>query len=177
MPLILRVVRYQQRPPDQPLSVSFGPRGGTVGRGPHNDWVLPDPKRFVSGRHAAVHREPDGYYITDTSANGVYINGSPRSLGRGGSALLRDGDRLVLGEYEISVAESADELTDGALDAELSQSRGTGDFRGRAARIGDDAGGVFGTSTAPTEMQPRRLSPGPADEGASHARHPSGPDL
>ncbi|MGI9336033.1 MAG: type VI secretion system-associated FHA domain protein TagH [Gammaproteobacteria bacterium] len=109
MPLTLRVVRYKQVPPDQPIAISFGPRGGTVGRSPENDLVLDDPKRFVSGQHAAIYRQGDSYQITDTSANGVYINGSARSLGRGNSAVLRDGDSLVLGEYEIEVSASPED--------------------------------------------------------------------
>ena len=30
----------------------FAEAGGTIGRSLQNDWILPDPERFISGRHA-----------------------------------------------------------------------------------------------------------------------------
>lgn len=162
MPLILRVVRYQQHPPDQPFSVSLGPRGGTIGRAPGNDWVLPDPKRFVSSRHAAVYRQADGYHLTDTSANGVYLNGSPRSLGRGGSTRLVDGDQLVLGEYEIVVSELPDGFAEAAGPAHpLTATEGSDLPTSPGAGGGTD---MFASTGAGTELQPKPLAPAPGQE-------------
>ncbi|MEO0366564.1 MAG: FHA domain-containing protein, partial [Pseudomonadota bacterium] len=59
----------------------FDQRGGTIGRAQHNDWVLPDPKRYVSSVHASIEARDGGFYLVDTSMNGVYINGSKQPLG------------------------------------------------------------------------------------------------
>ena len=28
--------------------------GGTIGRSLNNDWILPDPDKYISGKHAAI---------------------------------------------------------------------------------------------------------------------------
>lgn len=81
----------------------FREQGGTIGRASDNAWVLPDPDRFVSSRHATISYEHGDYVLTDTSTNGVYHNGSHEPLGTGNQVKLADGDILTFGEYEIRV--------------------------------------------------------------------------
>jgi type VI secretion system FHA domain protein len=81
----------------------FGVHGGRVGRAGNNDWVLPDPERFLSGHHAAIEHRSGHWYIVDTSSNGTYINQSTMPLGRDNAHILRDGDRLRMGEYDMLV--------------------------------------------------------------------------
>jgi len=52
----------------------FGEKGGTIGRSLQNDWILPDPDRFISGRHATIDFKGGIYYLVDTSTNGIYVN-------------------------------------------------------------------------------------------------------
>ncbi len=75
--------------------------GGTIGRAPGNDWVLPDPERFVSGEHAKIALEGGGYVLIDCSTNGTVLNG--RELSRGARVQLGSGDVITIGSYEISV--------------------------------------------------------------------------
>ena len=82
----------------------FREQGGTIGRSLQNDWILPDPDRFISGRHATIDYKGGIYYLLDTSSNGVYINGDCEPLGKGNSRRLFNGDRLRLGDFEIVVA-------------------------------------------------------------------------
>src|SRR5690606_22344902 len=98
--LTLRVSSFQ--------SHSLGPnatrvfdRAGTIGRSPGNDWILPDPERFMSGQHAAVSCENGAYYLTDLSTNGTIVNGE--LLAKGSRVRLTSGDRITLGSYEIGV--------------------------------------------------------------------------
>lgn len=81
----------------------FGENGGTIGRALENDWILPDPDRFISGRHATVDFRSGVYYLADLSTNGVYINGENEPLGRGNPRRLFDGDRLRMGDFEFLV--------------------------------------------------------------------------
>ncbi len=53
----------------------FSADGGTIGRLPDNDWVLPDP--YVSSHHARIRHKDNTFYIEDTSTNGVFINDEP----------------------------------------------------------------------------------------------------
>jgi len=82
----------------------FHEEGGTIGRSLQNDWILPDPDRYISGRHASIDFKGGIYYLVDTSTNGVYLNGDCEPLGKGNSQRLFDGDQLRLGDFEIRVS-------------------------------------------------------------------------
>ena len=82
----------------------FGSEGGSIGRSADNDWVLPDPERFVSSRHAVIESHGPEFVLTDTSTNGTFINQADQALGYGNRQKLVDGDRLMVGDYEIHVS-------------------------------------------------------------------------
>jgi type VI secretion system protein len=103
MSLVLTVLGYRGQPMAQPLSQRFDAPSVTVGRAPDNDWTLPDPDQLISKHHCAIRLQGGRYTITDTSTNGVFINGSPQPVGNGRSEPLADGDHLQVGEYEILV--------------------------------------------------------------------------
>ncbi len=92
----------------------FGVHGGSIGRGTDNDWILPDPERYLSGKHARVDFRAGAYILVDTSSNGTYINGSQVPLGKYHDYQLKDGDYIRLGEYEFLV--SIDKGTDFPVD-------------------------------------------------------------
>lgn len=75
----------------------LSPRGATIGRSRGCDIVLEDAG--VSRRHAKVSPSDQGWMIEDLhSTNGVSVNG--QRLG-GASTILRDGDRIELGNTQI----------------------------------------------------------------------------
>jgi predicted component of type VI protein secretion system len=82
----------------------FHNKGGTIGRSLQNDWILPDPDRFISGRHATIDFKGGAYYLADTSSNGVYINGDCEPLGKGNPRRLFNGDVIRLGDFIINVS-------------------------------------------------------------------------
>ncbi len=104
MALKLTVLTDQRAPLGPRGSIVFGVGGGSIGRAHDNDWVLPDPQRYLSAHHARVRFSNGAFHLLDTSSNGVFINERTTALGRRGSYLLRDGDRLRLGEYLIAVS-------------------------------------------------------------------------
>ena len=110
MAIKLRVISDHYRELGENRSRVFGVNGGTIGRAPDNDWVLPDPKRIVSGHHCEVEYRGGAYWLRDTSTNGVYLNESDEPVSAGGPVELQDGDRLRIGEYELIV--SVDERID-----------------------------------------------------------------
>ena len=87
----------------------FNETGGTIGRSLQNDWILPDPDRYISGRHATIDYQAGAYYLADTSSNGVYINGDCEPLGKGNPRRLFNGDVIRLGDFVINVAIDAGE--------------------------------------------------------------------
>lgn len=103
MPLTLTVTSYHRLSPGQEARKVVDQGSLSIGRAADNDWVLPDPERFLSGHHCTIQFRDGAYYVTDTSTNGLYLNRAEQRLGRGRSAQLNDGDHLTLGEYEIEV--------------------------------------------------------------------------
>src|SRR6266566_2210806 len=86
-----------------PLSVSIkGKRGLDIGRDPYLDWTLPDPSRFISGRHCEVRWHDGAYWLHDISTNGTFLNGAESRLKA--AHRLRNGDRFVIGQYIIAAA-------------------------------------------------------------------------
>jgi type VI secretion system protein len=81
----------------------FGVHGGTIGRSTDNAWILPDPDRYLSGKHIRIDFRAGTYVLVDTSSNGTYVNGSQVPLGKYHDYVLKDGDYLRLGEYELLV--------------------------------------------------------------------------
>lgn len=85
---------------------TFTEQGGSIGRGPANTWVLDDPNRYMSTKHAEIRYEGGKYYLVDTSTNGTFIisNGAMNPIGNGNRVLLSDGDQFSLSDYEFRVA-------------------------------------------------------------------------
>lgn len=103
MALRLTVISDQSAELASAASIVFGVGGGNIGRARDNDWVLPDPKRYLSSHHARVQFRRGTYYLEDTSTNGVYVNDSTTALARRGPHALADGDVLRLGSYRVLV--------------------------------------------------------------------------
>jgi type VI secretion system protein len=103
MALRLRVVSIHAQLLGEEGSRTFSVHGGSIGRASDNDWILPDPDRYVSGHHARIEYRAGQYWLMDTSSNGTYLNDSSSPISEGGPHALKDGDRLRLGDYEIAV--------------------------------------------------------------------------
>jgi|HubBroStandDraft_4_1064222.scaffolds.fasta_scaffold153918_1 type VI secretion system FHA domain protein len=104
MALRLRVVSDHASRLGQQATKVFGVHGGTIGRGTDNDWILPDPDRYLSGKHARIDFRAGAYVLVDTSSNGTYVNGAQVPLGKYHDYLLKDGDYIRFGEYELMVS-------------------------------------------------------------------------
>ena len=86
----------------------FGVEGGSIGRLPDNDWVLADS--YVSGRHAIIRFLDGGFYIEDTSRNGVFVNSADERIVRGRPHLIASGDRILIDPYEIEAQVSTESM-------------------------------------------------------------------
>jgi type VI secretion system protein len=110
MTLRLRVVSDQRRSLGDRSSIVFTADGGTIGRSADNDWVLPDPLRYVSAHHARVEFRNGRFYLLDVSTNGVFVNDELEPLARRGpdGYALRSGDVIRVGDYQIVAALDTD---------------------------------------------------------------------
>ena len=118
MALRLQMTSRQRQSLGERATKEFGRNGGTIGRSLESDWVLPDGQRYISSRHASIDYRSGSYYIVDTSTNGVYVNDSETPVGRGNPQRLFSGDRIRLGEYEMSVEIDEDENTGDLADSD-----------------------------------------------------------
>src|SRR5580765_5965447 len=117
--LRLRIVSEQRRALAERSSATFSVEGGTIGRSADNDWVLPDPRRYVSAHHARVQFREGHFYLQDVRTNGVYVNDDMEPLAKRGSSgyRLADGDMLRMGEYHIVAALEARQAQEDAAAA------------------------------------------------------------
>ena len=112
MPLTLQIVSREKAVMGEDAVLTVGKEGATIGRSAKNDWVLPDKNRYVSSRHATIDFQAGAYYLIDTSTNGVFINGSESPVGAGKPQRLFNGDKVAIGDYEVTVEITEDDELD-----------------------------------------------------------------
>jgi type VI secretion system protein ImpI len=107
MRLTLTIENFTNLPDGGPLTYTVtGKRGIDIGRDQHLDFVLPDPKRYISGKHCEVRYSDGAYLLFDSSTNGTFVNSSEQRMQS--PHRLRTGDRLLIGDYIIAVAVEED---------------------------------------------------------------------
>lgn len=102
MSVTLRFQSSGAVPGDGAPIVMIGP-SLTIGRGPENDVVLPDPDRLISKNHCTIEDNNGDVTVIDFSTNGTFLNYGKTALGRVPTP-LNDGDVLSMGAYELVVA-------------------------------------------------------------------------
>ena len=103
MPLQLQIVSKHEDILEEDCTRVFGEDGGTLGRSLESDWILPDPHRYLSGKHATIDFQSGAFYLADVSTNGVYVNDEEEPLGKGNPRRLFSGDRLRMGDFAFVV--------------------------------------------------------------------------
>ncbi|ESZ73433.1 type VI secretion protein [Mesorhizobium sp. L103C119B0] len=74
-----------------------------IGRSADADWQINDPDMFVSRAHCKITSKQGGYFVTDTSSSGLFIDDASSPLGAGNTERLQSGMRLRLGDYVVCV--------------------------------------------------------------------------
>jgi uncharacterized RDD family membrane protein YckC len=127
-----------------------------IGRELDNALRLPDPS--ISRHHAVLRRGPEGYLIQDLqSSNGVLLNGN-----RVESAPLHDGDRITLGQMQITFLDPRPPA-------------GTATSPLGTVRMGTEAMAKLRASTvpdAPLEAPPETPAPAPPASAPGHLSAP-----
>lgn len=164
MILTLEVTQSQAGTPVDQSRRQFSTQGGTIGRASSCDWVL--SHRQVSGRHASISSQDGVFYIVDEqSANGLFLNSSKNRLVPGRRYALKDGDRILIGPYELEVS-----ITSGRADRErqpFDDAHNQGAAGYASAYDPFDAGDPFGPPTPriPSADRPPPPTPRPTPAG------------
>ncbi|MBS0522955.1 MAG: type VI secretion system-associated FHA domain protein TagH [Proteobacteria bacterium] len=77
----------------------------TIGRAQGNEWVVPDSERLLSKRHCRLVYDVGvgDWELHDLSTNGTFLNQDLEPIGKGACRVIRNGDRIKLGLYELDV--------------------------------------------------------------------------
>jgi type VI secretion system FHA domain protein len=162
MRLTLKIENQDALPNGQPLIQVLDRSGLQLGRAAYVDWQLPDPQKLISSEHAEIQFRDGVYVLRDKSKNGTFLNGARIDTATR-EVRLGDGDRLAIGQYEMSVRISGDEQHLASLD------------RGVSAPSADiwDAGdwGSVGAAPEPLREQDQRtpMNGGPSYTAAFEA--------
>ena len=63
MTITLTIDNLDSLPDGGPTRYQTRNRSFEIGREQHLDWTLPDPGRYISGRHCEIRYENDGYWL------------------------------------------------------------------------------------------------------------------
>lgn len=110
MYISLQISNVDALPAGIPTGYAARDRGFEIGRDAC-DWTLPDPDKFISGRHCEVLYEAGAFWLHDVSRNGTFINGSSQRMT--GPHRLGHGDRMLIGRYVIVVSIDEERATAG----------------------------------------------------------------
>ncbi|MBE7209397.1 MAG: type VI secretion system-associated FHA domain protein TagH [Gluconacetobacter diazotrophicus] len=149
MTLVLGIIRCPEGA--APETRSFTGGEFTVGRGADCDWVLPDPDRVLSKVHCRIALDGNGWHLADASTNGTFLNHEVERVGPDAARVLREGDRVILGGYEMEVSFEADASV--SVSAEPSGSGPAGSFR-----PWDEARGAVGMKPDALRLDPAEPS-------------------
>lgn len=73
-----------------------------IGRDPSAHWSIPDATLSLSARHCELLATPRGVMLHDLSTNGTFVNDEAERMRS--DRLLRHGDRITLGPYQVRLA-------------------------------------------------------------------------
>jgi len=97
----ISVTRFMGEPLAQAIGFDFAARGGSIGRDPASEIVLPDPDKHVSRLQARVERRGEHFFLIDEGTNPSQVNGRP--LGKGAAVQLAEGDEISIAGYLLRV--------------------------------------------------------------------------
>jgi type VI secretion system protein len=135
MTLVLTINGLDKLENGEAARLKLDRHGARIGRSPHMDWSLPDPRSYISSTHCEVEYRDGGYVLVDRSTNGTYVNGASTRLP--GPHRIADGDVILVGHYEI-LARLEGEAPAGASAAQVQPAWGGWDSHVPPGPVGVD---------------------------------------
>lgn len=147
MTLTLTIRSHDRLDNGMPTEFVLHRRGAVIGRSPTCDWSLPDARNYISSRHCEITFEGGAYTLTDLSTNGTYLNGAQERMI--GQRVLRPGDRIQIGQYEVTAT----------LSDEAAASIERNDAESAAKRSSDWSGWEASAGAPPPPPAPVQATP------------------
>ena len=104
MSLTLTIENVETLDNGEPTQLKLDRHGAVIGRSPHSDWSLPDPKNYISSTHCEIDFRDGAYVLIDRSTNGTYLNNANERMA--GPHNLADKDVIQIGQYRIIASTS-----------------------------------------------------------------------
>ncbi|RTQ32586.1 type VI secretion system-associated FHA domain protein TagH [Variovorax gossypii] len=98
------VIEHAGRPVATGPSALLAAPGGTIGRSPDNNLVLPDEQRQISRLQATVRYDDDGVAVLRNMSAVLPISVNGRPLVHEQEARVGDGDRVAIGSYVLEAS-------------------------------------------------------------------------
>lgn len=108
MTLTLSIRNVSRLDNGMPTEFVLNRRGAVIGRAATCDWSLPDPRNYISSRHAEVLFRDGFYLFNDLSTNGTFLNGAGERMT--GPRRIEQGDLFLIGQYEVTASLSGEAL-------------------------------------------------------------------
>ena len=102
MSLTLQIENMDRLDNGEPTVLKLDRHGAVIGRSPHSDWSLPDPKNYISSTHCEIDFRDGAYVLIDKSTNGTLVNGATQRMS--GEHRIENGDLIIIGHYRIRAA-------------------------------------------------------------------------
>ncbi len=106
MTLVLSIRNLDRLDNGEPARLTLDRHGAIIGRSPHADWSLPDPKSYISSTHCEIEFRDGGYQLIDKSTNGTFVNGASARMP--GPHTIKDGDVILIGHYQVEARMSGE---------------------------------------------------------------------
>ena len=162
MTLTLTIAGLDMLDNGQPAELVLQRRGAVAGRSPTCDWSLPDPRNYISSRHFEVRYE-GGYWLTDLSTNGTFLNGGAARMAE--PRRIAQGDRFQVGHFDIVATLSGDDALPDAPSSELPAWQGWEGSAGAASSSPATGGWADASSGGWDAAPPARAASAPASSG------------
>lgn len=177
MLISLKIINADGLPDGGPIEFSSQENNFDIGR-ENRDWTLPDPGKFISGRHCEVRFQNGAFWLLDVSRNGTFVNGASQRMSN--PHRLAHGDRLRIGRYIVAVSmeEAAVHGHAGARQAGIGDDTGAQFSSGQPVGQGRDSaaiapspsgGGSFSLAVGTSGRQQPPLGQGQGSAGQRHA--------
>ncbi|WP_418130278.1 type VI secretion system-associated FHA domain protein TagH [Variovorax sp. 375MFSha3.1] len=98
------VIEHAGRPVATGPSALLAAPGGTIGRSPDNNLVLPDEQRQISRLQATVRFDDDGAAVLRNMSAVLPISVNGRPLAHEQESRVADGDRVTIGSYVLEAS-------------------------------------------------------------------------
>lgn len=170
MTLVLTIKALDRLDNGEAARLKLDRHGARIGRSPHMDWCLPDPRSYISSAHCEVEYRDGAYVLIDRSTNGTFVNRSTSRLTA--PHQIADGDVILIGHYEIEARlERGGDAVDRPTPAPAWSgwdSHGAREAGGDPARWDQPAlrAAVTGQGSASSAWAPPRMEPPPQPSSA-----------